>query len=319
MRPWPAALAALVAVVWGLCFVLIQESLPSPAPLLLAGLRAVIGGAVLALWVALARWVAHARRPPGGARSGAASLRQGSWTSRLPSTRLLIFLALTNATLAFGAMYLAAGRAEAAVASILAGGQPVLLAAAGWAFFSERTSGRVAAGLAVAVAGVALVATSSSGATSADGVALSLLATAAPAAGTVVMRRLGQSVDLVVTTSVQFLLGGAVLVGVSALVEPWANLTWSWAALAGLLVLGVLGTGIAYAVWFWLLARTSLVRLGAALFLVPVVGVVAGALTGDRPSPGALVGIAVLLAGIGLVSWQRDPIRRSDEPVSASR
>lgn len=296
-------LAALVAVIWGLCFVLIQATLPSPAPLLLAGLRAVIGGAVLASWIMLGRRQAGARRTIAG------SMRQGSWRRDLPSMRLVIVLALTNAAVAFGAMYLAAGRAEAAVASILAGGQPVVLAVAGWALFTERVSMRTAAGLVLAMAGVVLVATTSSGTTSPDGVALSLLATAAPAAGTVVMRRLGSTIDLIATTSVQFLLGGAVLLAVSAVTEPWGGISWSPASLVGLLVLGVLGTGVAYVVWFWLLGRTSLVQLGTALFLVPVVGVVAGILTGDRPAPLALAGIVAVLAGIGVVSLRRPSLR----------
>ena len=218
---------------------------------------------------------------------------------------MLLVLALTNAALAFGAMYLAAGRAEAAVASILAGGQPVVLGAAGWAIFGERASVRTILGLFVAMAGVVLVATASAGATSPDGVALSLLATAAPAAGTVIMRRLGSGIDLLATTSVQFLLGGLMLLGVSALVEPWATVTWSPAVVVGLLSLGVLGTGLAYVAWFWLLNRTSLARLGAALFLIPVVGVVAGILTGDRPALPELLGITALLFGIVLVSASR--------------
>jgi drug/metabolite transporter (DMT)-like permease len=76
-------------------------------------------------------------------------------------------------------------------------------------------------GLAVAMAGVVLVATTSSGATSPDGVALALLATAAPAAGTVLMRRIAPTVDVLLTTSAQFLVGGTILVPVSALLEPW--------------------------------------------------------------------------------------------------
>ena len=44
MSTLSGALAVVVAVVWGLCFVLIQAALPSPAPLLLASLRALIGG-----------------------------------------------------------------------------------------------------------------------------------------------------------------------------------------------------------------------------------------------------------------------------------
>lgn len=289
-------LAGFVAVVWGLCFVLIQAALPNPAPLLLAGLRAELGGAVLGVGVVFVRWRTQARpiRTDGVVRA--------AWSSGLPSISLLILLALTNAAVALGAMYLAAGQAQAAVASILAGGQPVVLAAAGWAFFGERTSPQATAGLAIAMAGVVVVAASGSGATSAQGVVLALLATTAPAAGTIVMRRLGTSVDLLKTTSLQFLLGGALLLGTSALIEPWDGLTWTGSGLAALLVLGVLGTGAAYLIWFWLLGRTSLVRLGTALFLIPVVGVAAGILTGDRPPPLELTGIGVLLLGIGFVS-----------------
>ncbi|MBI3747724.1 MAG: DMT family transporter [Chloroflexi bacterium] len=293
-----AGLAALIAIAWGLCFVLIQASLPTPAPLLLAALRALIGGGVVLAWVAVSRRRSRTRlaaqrsaRPP--------------WLTGLPSFPILVALALTNAALALGAMYLAAGRTEAAVASILAAGQPLVLAAAGWALFGERLSVRAAAGLGVAMVGVILVATTRSGATSPDGVALALLAAAAPAVGTILMRRLGPAVDLVVTTSAQFLLGGVVLLAASALVEPWGAVGWSPEELAGLLVLGVLGTGLAYVAWFWLLDRVPLVRLGAALFLVPVTGVAISIVVGDRPEPAELAGIAAVLIGIGIISFGR--------------
>ena len=220
----------------------------------------------------------------------------------LPAAPLLLALALTNATLAFGAMYLAAGQAEAAVASILAGGQPLVLAAAGWALFGDRVSLRSGAGLGVAMLGVVVVASASSGATGSTGIGLALLAAAAPALGTVLMRRLAPTIDLLVTTGAQFLLGGAILLAVSAVFEPWGEISWSPATLAGLLVLGVIGTGFAYLAWFWLLDRVSFVRLGAALFLVPVVGVTAGIISGDRPGQAELVGIVVLIVGIGMIS-----------------
>jgi len=302
--------AGLIAVLWGLCFVLIQASLPNPAPLLLAGLRSLIGGAVLAGWIALGR-----RRPDIVQASASASADAASWRSGLPSVPLLLLLALANASLAFGAMYLAAGRAEAAVASVLAGGQPLVLAAAGRFLFGDRASIRTVAGLVVATSGVILVATTAAGATSADGIGLSILATFAPALGTVLMRRLGTRVDLLVTTSSQFLLGGALLLVVSALLEPWGAVRWSPALLSGLVVLGVLGTGVAYVVWFWLLTRLSLVSLGTSLYLIPVTGVAAAILAGDRPAPIELVGIAVVLAGIGLVmpgaTTRRDRRRRN--------
>lgn len=296
MRIGSAGLAALVAVIWGLCFVVIQASLPNPAPLLLAALRALIGGGILAAWIQIRGWRSRRRRRDAGLAV------PGLKTSGLPSSPLLVALALANAALAFGAMYLAAGRAEAAVASILAGGQPLVLAAAGWALFKERLTARVVTGLVVAMAGIVLVATTTSGATGLDGVALALLATVTPAAGTILMRRLTPSVDVLLTTSAQFLIGGTILLAVSALLEPWGAFIWSPATLAGLLFLGVLGTGIAYVAWFWLLDRVSLVRLGTSLFLIPVTGVVTAIVTGDRPAPVALAGIAAVLVGIGIVS-----------------
>ena len=75
-----------------------------------------------------------------------------------------------------------------------------------------------------------------------------------------------------------------------------------------------LGTGIAYVAWFWLLGRTSFVNLGTALFLVPVVGVVAGIVTGDRPAPVELGGIVAVLVGMAIVS-----VRGTSTPSSAAR
>lgn len=287
---------------------LIQASLPSPAPLLLAALRALIGGGVVVAWVAVSR-----RRP--GIRQAAERSVRGPWPTGLPSIPLLLVLALTNAALALGAMYLAAGRAEAAVGSILAGGQPLVLTVAGWALFGERVTGRTVAGLAVALLGVGLVATTSSGTTSLEGTVLALLASVAPAAGTVLMRRLTPSLDLLVTTGAQFLLGGAILLAISAMLEPWGNVTWSPASVAGLFVLGVLGTGLAYVSWFWLLDRVPMVRLGVTLFLVPVAGVVASIATGDRPAPVELTGIAAVLLGLAIVLVGGRAAKRTEEAV----
>jgi drug/metabolite transporter (DMT)-like permease len=199
-------------------------------------------------------------------------------------------------------MYLAAEHAEAGAASILSGGQPLVLAAAGWFLFGERISSRTAAGLTLAMAGVILVAMASSGTTTPEGIALALVATVAPAIGTILMRRLGSDADLPLITSVQFLLGGAFLIAASVATEPWTALAWPAETVVSLLVLGVLGTGVAYVAWFWLLGRLSLVSLSSALFLVPAVGVVASVATGERPAPLELAGMATLFLGIGAVS-----------------
>ena len=113
-------------------------------------------------------------------------------------------------------MYLAAERAAAIIAPILAGASPLMLRIAGPVLFGDRLGKLAGAGLALGMAGVTLVATTASGVTTGVGVALALLAAAAPTARTIRMRRLIHHVDLARTTAIQFLLGGAILVVVRA-------------------------------------------------------------------------------------------------------
>jgi hypothetical protein len=56
-------------------------------------------------------------------------------------------------------------------------------------------------------------------------------------------------------------------------------------------------------------------RLGAALFLVPVVGIVVAIVTGDRPAPVALAGIVGVLLGLGLVSVVGASAPSAEEPA----
>jgi drug/metabolite transporter (DMT)-like permease len=63
-------------------------------------------------------------------------------------------------------------------------------------------------------------------------------------------------------------------------------------------VLGVAGTGLAYAAWFRLARVVPLTSLGPVLFVIPVVGLLAGIAVGNRPGPLELTGVAALLVGI---------------------
>jgi drug/metabolite transporter (DMT)-like permease len=57
--------------------------------------------------------------------------------------------------------------------------------------------------------------------------------------------------------------------------------------------------GISYAAWFWLVSRHSASRLAAFSVLMPIFGVLAGAvIMGDALGP--LFGVAVLLVAAGL-------------------
>ncbi len=278
------ALTVAVAAAWGLCFVLLQALAPMRSPLILAGVRALLGGAILA--VAVVRRGGPRRLMHGGA----------GWRVTAP-------LALLNGAIALGAMFLAAGRAGVAAETVVGNTQPILLGLAGAVIFGERVGRRGATGIALGAVGVLLVAAGGrTSGSSLGGLSLALLSSAGPAAGTILMRRLVGRVDLLVVTAWQFLAGGAALLAVGAVVAgPFAPRLDAAGALA-LVFLGVVGTGVAYLVWFGLLERVSLARLGSALYLVPVAGVAADILSGGRVGPTELVGLAVMLVGVALAA-----------------
>lgn len=289
------AQAIIVAMVWGICFVVIQRSLPTTAPLLLAGSRALIGGTIVMIAVFVRRW---APTHPGGQ-----GLSVGpAPTPRAPGLWTLIALAITNVSLAFGAMYLAAGRTDAGLATILGGTQPLFLAAAGVWFFGERFSARTAAASVIAMSGLVVVAAAGSGRTSIEGIILAVTAAAAPAAGTVLVRHRAAEIDMVSVTGTTLALGGLMLLAASAVSEPWAGVAWSVETTGSLLFLGIVGTGLAYVIWFRIAARAPVGALGSTLFIVPVVGVVIAVLDGGQLPAAALAGAMLMLAGVLVAS-----------------
>ena len=63
--------------------------------------------------------------------------------------------------------------------------------------------------------------------------------------------------------------------------------------------------GVTYLTWFWLLRIYRAAELSAFTFVTPVVGVLAGWLVlGERLTPAFIAALALVAAGIALVSWQ---------------
>jgi len=91
----------------------------------------------------------------------------------------------------------------------------------------------------------------------------------------------------------------------------------SAAAWASLAALAVACTGIALVLYFRLIARLGASRAITVTFLIPLFGVLWGALfLGERVTPWMLLGCAVILAGTALVTGvmslpQRAPAREN--------
>ena len=103
-----------------------------------------------------------------------------------------------------------------------------------------------------------------------------------------------------------------VMVGVLALIfERPLNVPLRPDAILAVIWLGLLGSGAAYLVFFRLLGRWGATRTSMVAYLLPVFGIVLGAVVlSEEIDAGLLVGTALVIAGIALVNarWGSRPL-----------
>jgi drug/metabolite transporter (DMT)-like permease len=86
-----------------------------------------------------------------------------------------------------------------------------------------------------------------------------------------------------------------------------------------ILVLGALGTGIAYTLNYRLIADEGPVAASTVTYLLPLVAIVMGVAFADEPlAPRPLLGTVVVLLGVVLVQRRPSP-RGTDTPASDRR
>ena len=87
----------------------------------------------------------------------------------------------------------------------------------------------------------------------------------------------------------------------------------SAASLAGLAILGVLGTGIAYVLNYQIIASEGATVASTVTYLLPVVAIVLGVVVlGETVAAAALAGIVLVLAGVALTR-RREKVTVSEQ------
>ena len=300
--PGDIARLVLVMFLWALCFPLITVGLAFALPLTLAALRAFVAGVGLLLPAIVLR-----RAWPRG------------WRAWL----LLLATGLTITSMGFGGMFLAGGLVSPGLATVLANVQPLIAAVLGFFLLGERLGPRRRVGLSLGFAGILLVALPGFGVNGANsspaGIGFIMLGAVGVALGNVLLKKLAGQVDLLMATGWQFVLGGVPLLALAWLWEAPGQVVWSGGFVAVLLALGLVGTAVAFALWFSLLHRSELNRLNTATFLTPAFALILGALFFSESLQWIEVsGIALILAGVMWASRQsglRSRLRRLGRPV----
>jgi drug/metabolite transporter (DMT)-like permease len=280
-----AAMAVLISLLWGANTVVIKMGLEDAPPLRLAWMRFVVGGVVICLWA----WATG--------RFAGFRIEPGEW-------RPLIFLGLLF-SVQMTATNVGTWLTSASHASVLLNLYAVhTVVLAHFLIPGDRLTARKLAGVLVAYSGIVLLGARqvTRGSPTLLGDVVVTVAGVLLAERTVYLARAVQRLDPVKLFLSQAVVGTALFVVVSALVEP-APTRWSLRLAGSIAYQGVLISGFNFVVNLALLRRYRPSALSAFFLTQPIFGVIAAALVaGDPLTLDLLVACAAVAVGIGLTS-----------------
>ena len=276
-NPVAAVVTLLAPISWGTTYVVITELLPDGRPLLVSAMRVLPAGVVLISVGALgSRW-----RPRGA-----------DW-------RRTGLLAVFNFGLFFPLLAVAVYRLPGGVAAAAGGLQPLLVAALSWVVVRRRPRPMELAVGSVAALGVALVVIRPGAGLDAAGLLAAVGANLSFALGVVFTKRFPTPANRLAATGWQLLLGGAILVPLTVFLEG-APPSLSERNIAGFAYLSLVGTALAFVLWFGGIRRLPTAAPPLLGLAAPITGAILGwAVLGQSLSPMQLTGFVITLAAIG--------------------
>jgi drug/metabolite transporter (DMT)-like permease len=285
-----------LAAIWGASFIFMRVAAPPLGPIATAEVRVLMAGITLLVWLRVARidlaWRSH-------------------W--RLYLTIGAINSAAPFALYAFSALYL-----PASYLVVLNATSPLFGALVSAAWLGERFTMRTALGVFAGISGVTMLVGLGpvSGSTMIGwAIAAGTLAAACYAFASAYMKRRANEVDSAAVATGSQLGAFLALTPLLAAMPPAAWPTAiEWFAVS---TLGIVCTGIAYLLYFRLIADVGPTRALTVTFLLPVFGMLWGALFLDEPITATMAaGCALVLAGTALIAQPRH--RRSGNQQGAT-
>ncbi len=137
---------------------------------------------------------------------------------------------------------------------------------------------------------------------------LILLAVFSWSASTVYIRNAHSKLDVLSFTAIQMFLGGAMLTLVGFAIGEGARWEWSKPGLAAMGYLTIASSCIAYTAFAWLAKNTTPALVGTYSYVNPAIAAVLGWwFLGEHLGANQLIGMAIMFAGVALVSWPLVP------------
>jgi len=282
----------LLSAVWGISFLLIRIAGDSFPPLWVALLRCSAGA--LLLWGVMAV----------NGRS-------------LPPRRLLFWLLLVaffNNAIPFTCFAWGERTIPSSTAAVINATTPIWTLLISLAVQRGHVTARMIVGVVLSFAGVILVVygQGSSGRSTAEsqglalGVALVALASLCYAIATVMAKAKLKGIDPIGLATTQLTLASLMLLPVAVAGPHPAAVRWS--SIAAIVTLGLAGSGLAYLLYYNLLAHVSATHVAAVTYLLPIWGLFWGLLAHESIGWTAYAGVAVVVSGLVLLNWKAKPV-----------
>ena len=273
----------LLAALWGGAFVFLRVAAPALGPAWTAEVRVLLGGLALLAWFRLTGFEPELRR----------------------HARFYLLIGAVNIAAPFALYSYAAMHAPASLLSIVNATAPIFGLAWSALFRDERVTLRKVAGLVLGIAGVALIVRLPVGAAAAPqlGWALAAALTACGCYGVtgVLMKRFSSGASPRGMAAGNQLAAALVLLPLLPFLPPLAAPTP--VVIANVLALALLASGVAFLLYFRLIADVGATRALTVTYLIPLFGVLWGWIfPGETLPAAALAGGVLILAGTVLVT-----------------
>jgi probable blue pigment (indigoidine) exporter len=294
-----ACLTVLAPITWGTTYITVTQLLPEGRPLLVATMRVVPAAVVLlVVGAVVSRW-----RPRGA-----------EWWRTAT-------LGMFNFGLFFPLLSVAVYRLPGGVAAAVGGLQPLLVVTFSWLFAQRRPRRSEMTISVVAVIGVGLVAIRPGADLDVVGLLAAVAANVSFSVGVVLTRRFPTPANRLAATGWQLLMGGTLLVPLTLIVEG-APPSLTGGNIAGFAYLSMIGTALAFIIWFNGIRRLSPVAPPLLGLAAPVTGAVLGwAVLGQSLSPLQLAGFAITIGAIAygatVGAAHVPPLRRRRNVIAA--
>jgi drug/metabolite transporter (DMT)-like permease len=299
-----AAFAA-VYIIWGSTYLAIRFAIDTLPPFLMAGLRFLIGGAILYAWTT---------------RRGAPHPTRAHWKAAIIIGALLLLGG--NGLVTWSEQRVPSGMAALIVAIV-----PLWMVVLDWLRPGGVHPGApVIAGVIVGLVGVVLLVSSPADVntnTAIDplGALMLILATLCWAVGSLYSRGARLPASPLLTTSMEMLAGGVLLTVGGTVFGEWGALNLSAVSLQSflaLIYLIVFGSIIAFSAYGWLLRVTTPARAATYAYVNPVVAVFLGwALAGEDLTARTLVAAAIIIGSVVIITVYRGKGKTS-QPIETS-